>query len=167
MFEHLKKHSVIVVTGPQRSGTKITAMCVAHDTGHRFRGEASFEIHDEKLFRRLLNKKNVVIQAPAMSHLVDELPDHVCVVFSFRPIKDIIASQDRVKWERARGELIKYGIKEKVNVPVAVVKYIVWERQKAKITHWAESNYEELQSHELWRPPGPEREDTYKKEGPG
>ena len=48
MFEYLKEFPVVLVTGPQRSGTRICAKMIAHDTGHRFVDER--EIHTDSLY---------------------------------------------------------------------------------------------------------------------
>lgn len=34
MFESLKKHKKILVTGPQRSGTRITSQIISKDTNY-------------------------------------------------------------------------------------------------------------------------------------
>jgi hypothetical protein len=55
MFEHLAVHSKIVVTGPQRSGTRIASQMIASDTGHEFVDEVDFLITDTTRFGRPLH----------------------------------------------------------------------------------------------------------------
>ena len=66
MFENLAVHKKIVVTGPQRSGTRIGAKMIAADTGYQFVDEAEFLIKDSDLFREFLQRDGVVVQAPHM-----------------------------------------------------------------------------------------------------
>src|SRR5579875_68345 len=82
MFEHLAVHPMIVVTGPQRSGTRIAARMIAADTGHRFVDETEFLIKDEARFRALFRSPGgeaFVVQAPHMlKDLVDDPPPGAC-----------------------------------------------------------------------------------------
>ena len=61
MFEYMAIHSRIVVTGPQRSGTTITAKMIAHDTGHRYVDEAEFAVYDVEKWRKIVTEEDHVI----------------------------------------------------------------------------------------------------------
>lgn len=53
MFEHLKAYKRIVVSGPQRSGTRIVAKAVAQDTNKSFIDEVDIAVHDFRLYFHL------------------------------------------------------------------------------------------------------------------
>lgn len=104
MFEHWASHRVIVVTGPQRSGTTIAAAMVAADTGHELVREEAFNVHDPWLWRDLVSRPGQrVIQCPTMFAFVSELAERrdVLVVFMNRPLAEIHASQQRIGWAEA------------------------------------------------------------------
>ena len=117
MFEHLAVHSKIVVTGPQRSGTRIGAKMIAADTSHQFVDEAEFLIKDNDLFRQFLERDGVVLQAPHMlKDVVDDPPPGIFIVLMRRDLDEIHASADRIGWTENFGgntkELKKFGLSE-------------------------------------------------------
>ena len=129
MFEHLAVHKKIVVTGPQRSGTRIGAKMIAADTGHEFVDEAEFLIKDSDLFRQFLESDGVVVQAPHMlKDVVDDPPPGIFIVLMRRDLDDIHASADRIGWTENFGgnttELKKFGLTEGDS---AAVKYEYWD----------------------------------------
>lgn len=128
MFEHLCPFTTIVVTGPQRSGTKFVAEIIAEEVGLRYVNESEFGVHALDRFWKLLDER-VVIQAPALSAYCHLLPAHVAVVFMLRDLGEILASQSRVAdWletEEPR-ELAKYFRSK--GESSAAVKYDVWRR---------------------------------------
>lgn len=152
MFADLSGYRVILVSGPQRSGTRLVAHAIAEDTGHRYVDEVEFGTHKNSQFDRIVEQGNcIVIQCPAVARWVHEYSgEDVLVVFVRRNIEDIIASQKRIGWtERFEwSELQHY----EANVgPIAQVKYAFWETfQKPNITHWLEVEYESLSEHSLW-----------------
>ena len=66
MFANLRPFTTIVVTGPQRSGTKFAAEIIAEQLALRYVNESEFGVHRLDRFWELLDEK-VVIQAPALS----------------------------------------------------------------------------------------------------
>jgi hypothetical protein len=148
MFEYLKDFKTIVVTGPQRSGTTITAAMIAHDTGKDFHPEEDFGVHDEVRFLELLEKGGV-IQAPGMCHLANVLPRECMVIFVKRKLEDILKSQKRIGWgeEENKRELKKYGLSEGIS---AEVKTAFWELQSQLIEHCGYIYYEDLRDHPFW-----------------
>ena len=82
MFEHLEKFPRILVTGPQRSGTRIAATMIAEDTGHWFVGEEGIGVDSlNRLWRTLVTGRDVVIQAPCLMRDVPMLVPRVVLIF--------------------------------------------------------------------------------------
>jgi hypothetical protein len=136
LFNHLQPFSTIVVTGPQRSGTKFTAEIIAAELGLQYVHESEFGVHALDHCWKLLDQP-VVIQAPALSAYCHLLPPHVAVVFMLRELGQILASQERIAgWrdvEEPR-ELAKY-FRLPGGEPIAQLKYAVWEQfQKPALT---------------------------------
>jgi hypothetical protein len=153
MFEHLAAHSKIVVTGPQRSGTRVAAKMIAADTGHDFVDETEFLIKDEGLFRDILKRERVVVQAPHMlKDMVDDPPPDVFVVLMRRDLDAIWASAARIRWAEDIGgnttELAKFGLSEGDS---AAVKYDYWDTHEKKVP-FLELEYESLRSHPMFVP---------------
>jgi hypothetical protein len=153
MFEELAVHNKIVVTGPQRSGTRIGAQMIAHDTGHRFVDEAEFLIKDSDLFREFLQNDGVVLQAPHMlKDVVDDPPPGIFIVLMRRHLDQIHASAARIGWTENFGgnttELKKFGLTEGDS---AAVKYAYWDSHDKSVP-FLEVPYESLQAHPLYVP---------------
>lgn len=148
MFEKLKDFKKIIVTGPQRSGTRFVAKCIANGLGLKYIDEVEFNTHDEKLFKNILKQDNIVVHCPAMTHICHKFD--VAVMFVRRPIKEIIESQKKIDWDKRNivGELAKYG-KKKGNI--AEVKYNAWDNWQKKLCKYPfEINYHDLEEHPLW-----------------
>lgn len=161
MFNFLRRFSTIVVTGPQRSGTRIATQMIASDLKREYIQEEAFEIHDFEGFWALLSR-TAVIHAPAMSAYCHLLPKRVAIVFMRRNIEEIRASQSRVllptgnTWseDEEQVELAKYFLRSGRS---AEVKYEKWERFqrpniRARRKHCFELAYEALHCHPLWAP---------------
>jgi hypothetical protein len=153
MFEHLTRHPKIVVTGPQRSGTRIAAKMIAADTGHAFVDEMEFAIKDVAAFRAVLARDNVVVQAPHMlKDVVDDPPPGTFVVLMRRELEKVHASEERIRWAEVYGgkktELAKFGLTEG---DPAAVKYDYWASHE-KAFAFLELEYEALRAHPLWVP---------------
>ena len=157
MFEQLRPFKKIMVTGPQRSGTTICARMIAHDLGLRYIDEdgvgwKSASVMDENALCRLFRlETGFVVQAPAAAHICHQFSaEDTAIVFMFRNINDIIASQTRIGWPYEDVELSKYGA---AHGPIAQVKYEYWrEVQKPQIIHPFEIHYKSLATHPLWVP---------------
>ncbi len=161
MFEHLKKHRVILVTGPHRSGTTIAARMIAEDTGH------DFVIEDEIGFSRAAllslfvqaNYGPLVVQCPFFCNDIQMLKWHACidweetcVVMMHRYRKDIEASEEKAKRVNfaALGEAQKRAIGDTSERHVSDVKYEQWELQRQHITNTFDVGYESLRDHPMW-----------------
>ena len=152
MFEHLAVHSKIVVTGPQRSGTRIASQMIAADTGHEFVDEVDFLITDTARFRQALQRDGVVVQAPHMlKDVVDDPPPGVFVVLMRRDLSQIHASAERINWAELGGnrtELQKLGLTEGDS---AALKYAYWDAHN-KYVPYLELKYECLRAHPMFVP---------------
>jgi hypothetical protein len=157
MFEHLAHFDVVLITGPQRSGTTICTRMVAQDTGSRYVDEAEYGFHDEDVWRALITAgSGIAVHCPAMCHVIHEFAadERVAVIMMRRDLRDIIASQERIGWterEEPR-ELAKYGT---AYGPIALVKWDHWERGQRDLFPMGrrfEIEYESLAGHPLWIP---------------
>lgn len=155
MFERLARFRVVLVTGPQRSGTTIAAKMIVHDTGHHFVPEEEFGPHDVDAWRKLVREgQSVVIQCPTMCRYVHGFGDRddVAVVLMRRPIRDIRASQERIGWpaEERERELARYGMQSGEPAPI---KYLFWwAQQRHHVKHAFEVDFESLSAHPMWVP---------------
>lgn len=150
MFENLKNFSKIIVTGPQRSGTRICAKMIAADTGYEYFDESVISVKDVAKLQDLLKyEKNFVIQAPGISFCVEDFAaDDTLIVFMMRDIPSILASQKTCGWGCNDRELKKYGLAPGRNA--CEVKYDFWNDQKELILWWREVQYDSLKDHPLY-----------------
>lgn len=142
----------ILVTGPQRSGTRIVAKMIAYDNGIRYVSEQEVSIRSNRKTKDILAlDERLVIQCPGLCHCIEEFSSGtVLIAMVIRNVEDIIASQRRIKWNRfQRRELEQYGLKSGV---ISKVRYEHWERQKKLIANWIEIKYEDLKDHPLFIP---------------
>ena len=151
MYGALVSFKNIVISGPQRSGTRIAAKIVAHDTGKTYIDEVEINNHDFRLLEYYLRKGNVVVQCPALCHMLHYItvPSTLVIVVR-RPIVDIINSERRINWtEEARlQELYKYGFSEGI---ISKIKYDFWDKyQKAMITDARDIDYHSLSKHKMF-----------------
>lgn len=162
MFEDLVQYDHILVTGPQRSGTTIASRMISADTGHRYVSEDDYGVYVEEAFADLLAQEHrIVIQCPAMSHIVHEVASaSTLVVMMMRDCDDIVASEERAGWTVGPyPELYKFGMSRRQAVSfrrrggrIAELKYERWKKQREQIPHYLELDYESLAAHPLWVP---------------
>jgi hypothetical protein len=147
MFEHLAAETRIVVTGPQRSGTRIAAQMIAGDTGHRFVDEADFNFIDEQLWRDVLASDDpFVVQCPTMFRfVVDDADPRLFVVLMRRDLAAIHASEARIDWnERYEPfELHRFGLEQG---DAAAIKYEYWDSHP-RPARYLEIEYDDLVAH--------------------
>jgi len=151
MFEAMKEFSNIVVSGPQRSGTRIAAKIIAHDLDKAYVDEADLNFHDFRLLDWHLNKGNVVIQCPGLCHMLHYITrKDTLVVVVYRNIEDIMLSEAK-KWDKQsmRLELVKYGCCSGV---ISTIKYNFWETyQRPILENRARNiNYNQLENHSMF-----------------
>lgn len=150
MFKELATFRLVLVTGPQRSGTRICARMVEHDTGLRYVDEQEYGVHDERWFRALArSSQGTVIHAPAMLHLMPEVvTEDVAVLFMRRNHDQIAASQKRVVWGGEKEERAKYP--PFPASPISHIKENFWSEHVGEIAHHYDIEYHELAEHPLW-----------------
>lgn len=153
MFEHLTMFNRIVISGPQRSGTRIAAKIVASDTNKDYIDEKDINFQDFRLLEWYLAKDNVVIQCPGLCHKLHEImADSTLIIVVRRPIVEIIASERRIGWNDVSEfpELIKYGYTSGI---ISRIKYDYWDtiQKPILIDRWGEINYHELDYHPLFK----------------
>jgi len=160
MFERLTKHNVILVSGPQRSGTTIAAKMIAADTGYGNIDETGYGVYSRKRFTAIICQDRIVVQCPTMSHVLHKVAtDETLVVFMVRDLEDIVASERRINWTIGPyKELANYGLSRKAarryrhhGGQVAPLKYAFWwGTQRELVPHYLELDYESLSAHPLW-----------------
>lgn len=173
MFNHLKRFSVILVTGPHRSGTTIAANMIASDLGYMLMYEEDV-VHRARILKQPednwqwffnLNvffaehyerRYHTVFQCPSHCRYVDTYAGqgHIGVVMMHRNPADILRSQKRIKWNFDKNELKKYDAPKYAEI--AHVKYNYWNRiQRDKLLELGQAidlDYESLSSHPFWVP---------------
>lgn len=160
MFEQLKIYKSILVTGPQRAGTKIASRMIAADTGYKYVDEYVFGFSVDR-FVKAISVDSIVVQCPTMSSIIEYYAeDNTLVVFMFRDLEDIAKSEDRMGWTvGVYQELYKFGMSvtearmyRQSGGRTAPLKYELWAGQKTVIKHYLELEYESLSAHPLWIP---------------
>ena len=149
--------SGVMVTGPQRSGTRIASKILAQEMHLPWVPEEAIDFRNwRKLLWRLIDGP-CCVQCPALSHRCHELPSNVLVVFMIRDVADIIASQKRIGWAGKdeadeRASYWKAGWEPR-GIPIAELKYLVWRHwQRERTARYMELQYESLRHHKLWLP---------------
>lgn len=152
MFEKFANFDKILVTGPQRSGTRICAKMIAYDLGHRYIDESEFHVDSLFVLCSLVEKQErCVVQCPVLCRYVHIFNlENIAIILMRRNIEDIIASQKRISW---RWELLELARYDRTRGVIAEVKYQFWEKyQERKIKNAFELDYESLAGHPLWVP---------------
>ena len=152
MYKALEKFNNIIVSGPQRSGTRIAAKIIAYDTGKPYVDETEINSHDFIELKKRLKRGNAVTQCPAlcnMLHLITDLSTLIIVMR--RSVDQIMASEKRIGWDKwfMYQELHKYGRTDGV---ISKIKYDFWETiQKPILKDRArEIIYSDLKNHPLF-----------------
>jgi len=157
MFERFGIYNVVLVTGPQRSGTTICARMIEHDTGLQDMGEQEFSATNEEQWgESVAGAAKAVMQCPGMARFIHEFGARhdLAVVFMIRSLTEVIASQRRINWAYEQFELKRYPAIYR-NMPVAAAKLMYWMSfQKRRIANAYEVDYATLEKHPLWIPPG-------------
>lgn len=152
MYEALTEFNSIVISGPQRSGTRICAQIVAADTGKEYIDEKMIANHDFRLLKYYLAQGNVVVQCPGLCHLLHmiDAKDSLAIIVR-RPVDEIIRSERRIGWlETARfAELYKYGHADGI---ISKIKYEFWDGYQQRILgdRGREIGYHSLEAHPLF-----------------
>lgn len=125
MYESLKEFSNIIVSGPQRSGTRIVAKIISADTGKTYIDEKDINFEDFRLLQWYIAKGNCVVQCPAMSRFLHHIKDPSTLIIMVRRNIDDIVNSEAVDWnDHSRNqELFKYG---RSNGIISQIKYDFW-----------------------------------------
>jgi len=151
MFETLKEFSNIVISGPQRSGTRIAAKIIAADTEKTYIDEKYIDFHNLKMLEYFLIHGNNVVQCPALCHLLHYITaKDTLIIIIRRPVEEIIRSERRSWNEQAEKiELLKYGCTGGV---ISEIKYYFWDFIQKDILgeRGREVKYHTLEQHPLF-----------------
>jgi hypothetical protein len=99
LISKCSRYTRIIVSGPQRSGTTYTAKQLAKDLNYIHIDEGQYGVHSIKHFAGFLKKNNVVIQAPALTHILDQIKSaDTLIIWMRRSFEDIANSEDRIDW---------------------------------------------------------------------
>jgi len=167
MFDYLKKHEQIIITGPHRAGTTIATEMIAHDLNYECYLEERVTLFGScqaSINRNHRRNIKAVYQVPLLASQCHKFPEYVAIIFMIRNVDEIIASEKRINWgEPGVGnevrEMDKYCLhiesfkEEWRKLPIATIKYKVWnEIQKKNIKFAYELEYNSLEKHNLWVP---------------
>ena len=152
MFEHLKDHKKIFVVGIARSGTRIAAKMIAHDTGKTYIDETEWGIHDlKKLVYLDKYRNNFVVQANSAYHIMPVFSrEKTLFVFVKRPIDEIKASWDRIRNLQSTSPISRESTLSPQQILPPEEKLVLWESKKAKLRNLIEIEYSSLSTHPLW-----------------
>ncbi len=157
MFERLSEFNHVIVTGVQRSGTRICAKMIAHDTGHRFVAEEEVGVSSLDLLLELLNAADgLVVHGPAFARYALHLGrrPNTAIVWMRRPDDEVLASMKRIAWTGFDAEAIRYDLGPGAGLGMLIRDKVTWwESDRIGIPHWFEVEYHSLASHPLWVPP--------------
>lgn len=151
MFESLKEFNNIVISGPQRSGTRITAKVIAHDTGKTYIDEKDINYHDFRLLEYYIKQGNSIIQCPGLCRILHHIKDKsTLIIMVRRPIDEIINSERR-HWDKEaeKQELLKYAHSNGI---ISRIKYAFWGKVQKPILleGGREIKYHNLENHKLF-----------------
>lgn len=151
LFEHFSEYERVLVTGPQRSGTRICGKMIAYDTGFKFFDEVLFSVNHLSTFEKLLAKHTqAVFQCPGLSHIIETFStERTAIIFMIRPTASIILSQQRINWVSS-AEVKNYDTSQH---PICEAKLINWYQKQRNLCHHPfDIKYVLLNDHPLWIP---------------
>jgi hypothetical protein len=162
MFEHLKQHKKILVTGPHRSGTTFAATAIQRDLKdtHGLVKEELCHFQQGGVEHWLSTPNPCVIQAPFVADVCHQYPQ-AFIVYMLRNPEDIEKSQwkmtmkngEKVFWPKF--EMVVRGDyhTDDYSRTIAEIKYDNWQEQKQRLPNYLELEYESLCEHPLWIAP--------------
>lgn len=162
VIDELSQYKMVIVSGPQRSGTTITAKMLSEDLGYEFINEfdGRFRNNFDNLNRLADHEQRFVVQAPVMCNVVQKLnKPGMAVVMMIRDRAEIIRSQDRINWTKHHEPTELAAYKKTWGVAdgrICDVKYDIWEQQKPQMqVPYYEMQYESayMKDHRLYREP--------------
>lgn len=161
IFNHLGCYQIILVSGPHRAGTTITAAMIASDLDYEFEEDAQGQLEALSEASGVLPPS--VFHCPSYCHYIHQLAHipHLAAVMVIRDVEAIIASQKRIPWAYEPQQLSLYRSKTTpkpnfaIQPPIAEVKYRYWQEVQRPVfgEHGYEVRYEDLARHPMWLPP--------------
>lgn len=130
----------IIVTGPQRAGSRIASHILAQEIGGVFVDELDY---------RLPLPPNAVVQAPFLLKSVIELSyvvPNVKFGFMYRPVEDIVQSMQRIQWYQDYTTDPKFYL----NYVKHCYEYIDLLKRTLRKDQWFDIQYESLSTHPLF-----------------
>jgi len=130
----------IIVTGPQRAGSRIASYILAQEIGGVFVDELDY---------RLPLPPNAVVQAPFLLKAVVELSHiipNVKFAFMHRPIKDIVKSMERIQWYQDYTTDPDFYL----NYVKHCYEYIDLLKRTLRKDQWFDIQYDSLKTHPLF-----------------
>ena len=89
----IKGYDRIVIVGPQRSGTTFVSQAITDTLSFKNIDEHAFNVKDVGMFKNIFKQKDIVVQAPGLTHLIHNLVgENDLVIFMTRKWSDIIKS---------------------------------------------------------------------------
>lgn len=156
----------VIVTGPQRSGTKIVANMISIATGFDLVRHQQMSLPGGvEAFKK---SKNIVLHHPSfVAFLRDVSDERTAIVYCWRYLPDILASEHKWKWKKnyplELGYLKKQGYIRKVSEKhkPAKLKNLIWKNTlEPTLLNTFTVKYESLDTHPLWVPK--EKRDKFK-----
>ncbi|MEA1909731.1 MAG: hypothetical protein U9M89_01770 [Patescibacteria group bacterium] len=160
MFEKLKNETKVIVTGCQRSGTRIASKMIAYDLGLPYIDELEYNIHSESDLLKILEKHDrFVLHAPnwVSMRLIPFAPimQSIFVVYVSRSPKDICRSMERINWApKARTVLERLGVLNPEPWHMYALPTMIqmrWKHSiKPRLTKYLGIEYTDLKNHIMW-----------------
>ena len=149
-FIRSNKFRRVLVTGPARSGTTITAKILAHELNFTYVDEKRIKWDNfDKLFTLYTTEKDFVLQAPAISAYCHMMPG--VVVFMRRPTEEIMKSEKRIGFTPKNNLL---GLKKYFRDTgfISEVKYEIWDKWQKNRPNMLEVDYNSIKDHSFYLP---------------
>ena len=168
LLGRLELYPLIIVTGPQFSGTNIGAQVIAAELGHRFIEEPAGGITPQEAMQFILcEPPPLVLHAPSLFYWVHRLKEYLpylVAVVMFRKLHDIYESQLRWDWQGSTDffKIVRHYLSMPEFEPYltggaenpARMGYMVWAEHQQNLlgdrafVFW----YDWLKEHEAWVP---------------
>ena len=89
----IKGYDRIIIIGNQRSGTTFVSKAIANTLSFKYIDEIAFNVKDVGMFKNIFKQKDIVVQAPGLTHLVHNIVGkNDLVIFMVRKCSDIYKS---------------------------------------------------------------------------
>ena len=166
MFEDIPENKTkIFVTGPERSGTRITAHIISEILGLEYIDEGFPHCKAHNNWKEtIISKDRFVLQCPRHACRCHHFcfDDSVMVVFCRRDIDEIIKSQKRIGWKASSDEIKRYKdnfplyFKENEKLKdlhINELKYYVWDNLQKMVLpldSWYDCEYKNLKNNPLF-----------------